>query len=145
MNSRVSQLTLPLWWLALDQRSWRSKIFQHDLALQNDLDISGFDVTVDKWWVLGVQVDQGVAHLDDPRQDFGLRQGAFPEHLTQVLPLDEVHDQILSLVGDNKVVNDPRQVGVDQFVQNLRFAFELPLGLRGGVQFFLYGARALKV
>ncbi len=76
-----------------------------------------------------MQILQRVAHLAHPGQRLGLvqRPAALGQQMAQVLALDEVHDQILSLAGQDEVVNDDRQVRMAQPRQQLRLALELAL------------------
>ena len=82
-----------------------------------------------------MQVLQGIANLRDPGQHFCFAQGLRPlaEQCRQALPFDEIHDQVLAPAGDQKMVDDARQIGVAQPGQHGRLAPELALGLIAGV------------
>ena len=57
--------------------------------------------------------------------------------LAQVFPLDVIHDQVLALLADDKVVRDARQVGVAQVGQDDRFQAELACVFIRGEKVFL--------
>ena len=81
-------------------------------------------------------------NLPDPAQRLLLRQttARLAAQLLQVLPFDKVHHQVLTLPGDDEMVDHLGQVGMRQVAQDLRFALELALRFGGGLQVFLEGA-----
>ena len=76
-----------------------------------------------------MQIIQGIAYLVDPCQHlrFSQRTAKPLKHYLQVFALNIVHHQVLSLVWDDEVIDDARQVGVFQLVKDFGLALELPL------------------
>ena len=87
-----------------------------------------------------MEIVQRGQDLVDPLEGSRLGRGAVPgNELLQVVTLDIIHDEVLALVLDGKVVGDAGEVGVAQWVQQAGLARELPLRRGGGHPVLLDG------
>ena len=78
----------------------QAKIYQHGLSHRVDDDVGWFDIAVDQWLRLGVQVLQCIRNLADP--DNGLVISHRPTGYNlgfQVFALDKVHHHVLAAPG----------------------------------------------
>ena len=70
---------------------------------------------------------------------FFFRNGTGAFHaLAQVFPINKIHDQVLALLTDDKVIGHAWQVGMTQVGEDDRFQPELTGVLIGGEQVFLH-------
>ena len=110
-----------------------------------DLDVGGFNITVDDWLRLVVHVDESIANLDDPGDHHIFRHArALKQLILKVFALDEIHHQVLPLTRNDEMVGNPWQVRMTQVSEQLGFALKLALGFSGGLQVLLEGTLTLE-
>ncbi len=86
----------------------------------------------------GVQVGQRVADGGSHQGGFALgERSAALNAVAQVFALDVIHDQVLALTGNNKIIPYPGKVGVAKTGQNVGFTLELAGVLIAEEQVFL--------
>ena len=109
----------------------QAEVHQYGAPLGRDLNVAGLDVAVQDRLRAVMQVLQGIQDFAGPAHHLALRQR--PIVLVQqglgVFTGDEVHHQVLALVGDDEVIGDARQVGMAQAGQQRGFTLELTLRL----------------
>ena len=96
------------------------------MTIGRHFDVARLDVPMNNGRLARVQISQRVAHCraDHDRVIFADRTHAF-HALTQILAINKIHDEILSLIADHKMIRHARQIGMAQIRQNHRFQPEL--------------------
>jgi hypothetical protein len=118
----------------------QAKIYQANVTVWDEFDVAKFYITVQDRRVARVQEIERIAHgCADTDGFFFTNWAFFFENLAQVRPFDVVHDQVLTLVGHDEVIEDARQVGMAQAGQDGGFEPELAGVVFGGEQVFLDG------
>ena len=91
----------------------QSEIHQVNMAIGGDTNVARFYVAVNDSRFAGVQILQGIAHGCADQNGLFLGDGTGAFHaLAQILPLDVIHDQILTLIANDEVVGNAWQVGM---------------------------------
>ncbi len=86
----------------------------------------------------GVEIDQGVADGDPDLEGFTLRDRFLPRHpLAQVVPGDIIHHQVLPLLVNHEIIENPRQVGMPQRGQDSSLTLKLTGVFLGEKRVFL--------
>ncbi len=91
----------------------QAKIYQHGFTARSDANVGGFNIAVQNWWGLFVQIVQRFGHLKHPAH-----RGRNGNHLLlfqngrQVFAFDVIHHQVLSFAGNREVIGYAGQIGV---------------------------------
>ena len=124
----------------------QSEIHQHRLTLWCDANVGGFDIAVEDGCVKRMQVDQRVGNLGNPFQALVQRNSILAfNQAGQVLAFHEIHHQVLSLVGDEEMIDDARQIRMGDIGQDSCFTSELALCFCRNLQVFFYRTPAIQV
>ncbi len=84
-----------------------------------------------------MQIDHGIQYLANPIQCmFSFYCALFGNYLVEIFTLNKIHNQVLPLPGDIKMVIYAWQVGMGQICKNGGFTKKLPLGIFRNIKVF---------